>query len=391
MHDVGHSAFSHTSEEMYQECDDIKELIKKKGQFENKGAGEVLSYLIDNSDAFRQYFNSLKKECIRIKDIDIDDFAPLIISKPKCPPDIYMAEIISGSFDADKLDYFPRDGRAVGIELSIDIDRLLHCIEKVNYNSKEILVVNSGAYNALQQLLFARATLFASVYHHHKVRACDCMVKSCFRYYVENSQKFKQNKNLSEGLSLKSAADYLYITDYDFFAEANLFNKKDFENTIINDILYRRLIKRVLIISTSTIENFDNDEIAKAGYSEFYNLRSNQQELRKLSDEIWKNSKVTCSKWYVAIDILTEPSFGKAGNAFINRSKDISKPDIIHLSDVIPIKEWVQTYKQYYAQSFIFGPHDKNDRIKIANAAKEIFSERFKFTLNSYAMPADLY
>ena len=390
MHDVGHSAFSHTTEEIYQECEDIQELTKKGGEFEDKGAGEVLSYLIVTSEAFKDYFNSLKLNCDKIKDVEIMDFAPLIIGRPNQIDEKYKAEIISGSFDADKLDYFPRDGRAVGIELSIDIDRLLHCIEKEKFKGNDILVVNSGGYNALQQLLFARATLFASVYHHHKVRACDCMVKGCINYYLEENKCFKKTKTFPDGFSLKSAADYLYITDFDFFAEANLYSQGSFEHNIIHDILYRRLFKRVLVISTLTIEDINTNDTVKAGYSHFYNLRSNTKELKELTEEIWKKAKPDCSKWHVAIDILKEPNFKKAGTALINRSKISGRPDIVSLSEVIPIKEWVQTYKQYYAQSFIFGPQNKKDRIKIMKAAKEIFYERFGFKLNQYAIPIDL-
>jgi HD superfamily phosphohydrolase len=391
LHDIGHSAFSHTTEEIYQDCSDIKVLVSKGGEFEDKGAGEVLSYLIITSPTFIEFFSTLKNESEKLKNIEIEDFAKLIIGKSNnLNNQKYDSEIISGSFDADKLDYFPRDGRAVGIELSIDIDRLLHCIEISDYSDRKTLVVNSGGYNALQQLLFARATLFASVYHHHKVRACDCMVKSCINYFRENKIKFKRTKNFPDGFSLESAVDYLYITDFDFYAEANNYNQGTFEHEIIHDIFYRRLFKRVLVISTSTIKDFSTNKYAKAGYSAFYNLRSNRNKLNELIKDIWDNANVECSKWNVAIDIPKEPSFRKAGSALINRSKNPENPDIVSLSEVIPIEEWVKTYNQYYAQSYIFGPENIHERKELAKSAVSIFKERFGFELNEYAFPNDL-
>lgn len=43
LHDTGHSAFSHTTEEIYRSCKDIATLLNNGAEFEGKGAGEVLS------------------------------------------------------------------------------------------------------------------------------------------------------------------------------------------------------------------------------------------------------------------------------------------------------------------------------------------------------------
>lgn len=228
LHDSGHSAFSHTSEEVYSQCADIIDLLGPDGEFKGKGAGEVISYLIVTSKAFRKFYKRIKATQKELK-IDVDDFAPLIIGRAARLENQFEADIISGPFDADKLDYFPRDGRAAGIELALDIDRLHHCLELVkqrrmvgrssNGGKTNMLIVNRGGFTAIQQLLFARATLFSSVYHHHKVRACDCMVKGCFEHFRKRGISFKANKAF-EGVSLKSAAEFLFLTDADFFAEA---------------------------------------------------------------------------------------------------------------------------------------------------------------------------
>lgn len=390
MHDTGHSAFSHTTEELYQDCDDMLGLIGKSCEFEGKGAGEVLSHLITTSENFNVFFNKLKERHTLIKNISPKDFAGLILGWPRSADLQYEADIISGAFDADKLDYFPRDGRAVGIDLSIDIERLLRCIEiQQSEDKKKTLVVNRGGYNALQQLLFARATLFASVYHHHKVRACDSMVKSCFNYYIENNLSFKKTKVFPEGFKLLSAIDYLYITDFDFFSEADKYSQDEFNHEIIHNLLYRRLIKRVLTISTSTIKDYYTNEIAKAGYSEFYNERSNQKVLKELALEIYKRADISSSKWFITIDIPRKVSFDKAGKSLINKGSKES-PDIENLSSVIPVKEWVLTYDQYFVQSYIFGPEDMEDRKKISLAAIQLFKEKYEFELNQYSLPEEL-
>lgn len=394
MHDTGHSAFSHTTEEIYRWCEDIVPLLASDGDFAGKGAGEVMSYLIATSKAFRNFYAQVKKHSDFLK-VEVDDFAPLILSRPARAEKQFEAEIISGPFDADKLDYFPRDGRSAGIDLTLDIDRLLHCLDLVPFKRKfgkdagketHILVVNRGGFTAIQQLLFARATLFSSVYHHHKVRACDCMVKGCFQYFRESKKTFKANSVFS-GVSLQGAGDFLFITDADFFAEASSHEHGDPAHTSIHNLLYRRLLKRVLSISTQTIEQL-HEEKSKAGYAEFYNLRSNPQKLRKLSEQVLHEAGIECPKYDVWFDVPSRASFRKAGDAKINMGSRGKPPVLKSLSEFIPVEKWVETYDQYYAQSYLFGPPQRELRIKLARAAIEILGAEpynLKFLQNAVA------
>jgi HD superfamily phosphohydrolase len=394
MHDAGHSAFSHTSEEVYGECSDIAEMVETGGEFEDKGPGEVMSYLIATSDPFRRYFEEVKKSNSDLK-IEVDDFAPLILGRSSDQNKQFEADIISGAFDADKLDYFPRDGRAAGLELSVDIDRLLHCLEiseaeRFDGKRTSCMVVSRGGYNALQQLLFARATMFSTVYHHHTVRACDCMVKACFELFQNNEKPFKQNKVLTEGLSFNSAGDFLFITDNDFYSEPYNHNTLSEEHKLFHDLHYRRLFKRVLTVSSHTIDGLVASEEAKSYYGEFYNLRSQPDKLRSFAKEVWKAAKVECEPHRIWFDIPLKPSFDKAGKALINVASRDEQPKLEKLAKFIPVKEWVDTYRQYNAQSFLFGPPDKETRVKLARAARELIKTTFGFSLTKYAFPSDI-
>ena len=385
LHDSGHSAFSHTSEEVYNQCDDIVDMLGPGGKFEDKGAGEVISYLIVISKAFKRFYGAIKKKHPELK-IEVDDFAPLILNEPARPDKQFEADIISGPFDADKLDYFPRDGRAAGIELALDIDRLHHCLELVEQvrpigpyagTKTHILIANRGGFTAIQQLLFARATLFSSVYHHHKVRSCDCMVKGCFEYFRQNKLLFKKNRAFA-GVSLESAADYLFLTDINFFAEAYSHDSNTQQHKLIHNLLYRRLLKRVLTISTNTLESFEEDERTaeqKAGYGFFFNLRKNPTAMRNLAQEVLTRATVCCSPCEVWFDIPANPTFDRAGNALINLAPRGKPPILKSLSAFIPVEKWVETYHQYYAQSFLFGPSKKELRVRLARAAMDILRE----------------
>src|SRR3989338_458715 len=396
-HDLGHSAFSHTSEEVYEQCDDIQELIRPQGPYAGKGAGEVLSYLIITSTHFREYFERIKSQHDGLVE-EIDNVAPLILGRSNDTLYQFEADIISGPFDADKLDYFSRDGRAVGIELSLDIDRLLHCIELGTFPNTltkgevRSLVINRGGYNAIQQLLFARATLFATVYHHHKVRACDCMVKACFERFREGNIHFGGKRSeASQDRPLTSAADFLFLSDVDFFSEASHHDADSAEHCLIHNLLYRRLLKRVLIISSHTVQNFEEDDDQKAAYGAFYNLGADNIAQRDLARELHRVSGVNCLPSYVWFDFPRNPTFDKTGIARINvglRGK--SNPRYEKLGRFIPVKEWVDTYRQYYAQSLLFGPPDKSCRVKLGLAARKLLKERFKLVLTEYSLAEDI-
>ncbi len=287
LHDTGHSAFSHTTEEIFKYCGDLRQELSEGGEFAGKGAGEVLSYLIASSKAFRNFFAELRKRYPEELSFDVEDFAPLILSRAADPKKHYEADIISGPFDADKLDYFPRDSRAAGVRLSIDIDRLLHCIgladvTKTDGHVTSIMVVTRGGFNAIQQLLFARATLFSSVYHHHKVRACDCMIKAGFEAFRDAKMSFTKRV---DNLSMESAGDFLFLTDGDYFAQRSNCDEHSNQLKLIHGLLYRRLFRRILTISTHTIEGFDEEDDSKAAYREFFNLRNNPQAMRQFAAE----------------------------------------------------------------------------------------------------------
>ncbi len=332
----------------------------------------------------------------------MEDFAPLILNRAARQDKQFEADIISGPFDADKLDYFPRDGRAAGIELALDIDRLHHCLELVEQErtigphagkKTHILIANRGGFTAIQQLLFARATLFSSVYHHHKVRACDCMVKGCFEYFRQNGILFKANPAFP-GVSLESAAHYLFLTDLDFFAEANSHDQNSTQHKLIHNLLYRRLLKRVLTVSTNTIKTFDDERKTaeqKAGYDYFFNQRKNPLLMRKLAKEVLTSAGVDCSICEVWFDIPSSPTFKKAGDAQINQAPRGKPPNLKSLSAFIPVEKWVETYHQYYAQSFLFGPAKKETRVKLARAARAILEQPpYNLILSDLAIAEDI-
>jgi len=130
MHDAGHCFYSHLSETIYGNLRDFCELrqdIKKIYDIKPK-AHEILSLIIVNSDAFKQFFlESVNYPNKANLDYLCEDVGKIIIGvniEDSGNIESYQTAIINGSFDVDKLDYIKRDSYTAGLALDFDIERL---------------------------------------------------------------------------------------------------------------------------------------------------------------------------------------------------------------------------------------------------------------------------
>jgi len=112
LHDVGHGLCSHASEQIYEQLSDLKE-FKSKPAYVNNAPGEILSYLIVKSATFSNWFTETMPRCGA--DLDLEEVARLILGKHQDPDKYFLAQIISGSYDCDKLDYIARDSYYCGL------------------------------------------------------------------------------------------------------------------------------------------------------------------------------------------------------------------------------------------------------------------------------------
>jgi HD superfamily phosphohydrolase len=125
LHDIGHGPFSHTSEQFFASLPQMADYKARNNVLSDSGAGEVLSYLVVRSEPFRSFVGQLNEthglslSCDRVAGI---------ITGTLPDEQMYMSELIHGPFDADKLDYMPRDGMFSGLQMHVDIDRLYHSI-----------------------------------------------------------------------------------------------------------------------------------------------------------------------------------------------------------------------------------------------------------------------
>ena len=366
LHDVGHGPFSHLSEQVY--AAHFKE-IKKEPRFLGASPHEILSYLITTSERMQRFNTEIIKDKYGIE-IDLQLVGDIIVGFSVDKPDkVFMVEIINGAFDADKLDYMLRDSHSTGIPMSLDLSRLLYSLDVIKHEDRTRLSTDIGGVIALEQIVFNKMTLFTTIYHHHKVRATGCLLKSVFI----NNEEFQ------------SPTDYLKYTDDDIWS----FKSAAEKTVILQNLKKRKIPKRALVISARTIgmglENLRDimnlaegsieptNGIAGEDYIDAITTTIAERVLEKynldIRDQIW-------------IDIPNAPRFKEAITCVI-KNYSTTTP-YLTLSNVFPIDEWVKAFSQNKWNAFVFTMPEYCK--EVSEVSKMVFEELFNIKFNEYAL-----
>ena len=354
LHDTGHGPFSHLSESVYKNYIKFDQLIEDNKELVGGNPHEILSYFISTSD----YMANFNKEHIEknygIK-LDMQLIAEMIVgyidkNNPERRKMAFAVEIINGPFDADKLDYMARDSHATGLNLTLDIDRLLYTID---YTIKEDIVrlaIDIAGATSLEQIAINKMMLYSSIYHHQKVRASGCVVKSFIDKLIDK-----------EGY-----ASFIRSNDFDIYAELSRAN---------NTFLDRQLPHRLISLCKRTIDN-------KEKLAEIFQWNGDeQQELIDIIVNKCEECGIDIRQDELWIDIPSPPRFKEAPNTLIKLYKN--KSDCITLNDVFPSNEWAKAFSENKWQGFIF---TSNGCVKeISDIAKEILKNQYGIKINIFS------
>lgn len=143
LHDVGHIAFSHESEEI---------TSPTLGTHEELGSSLIRKGPV--ADAISENFSPKK-------------IASLAFGGG-------LGALIASDIGSDRMDYLLRDSHYTGVAYGvIDKDRIMHT---ARLHSRR-LAVEQGGLEAAESLLIARFMMFSTVYFHHAVRIATLMVQ----------------------------------------------------------------------------------------------------------------------------------------------------------------------------------------------------------------------
>ncbi|HKY34560.1 MAG TPA: HD domain-containing protein [Polyangiaceae bacterium] len=209
LHDCGHCLMSHVPELIIDDLPGVQELIRRmKTDYRTRSrpaASEAFAAVFIRSPAFQELLALPQVGADFIKDIDsaTRQIASLVVGGPALEGRAFLTLLMNGPFDADKLDYMPRDCLMAGVPCAVDVRRIIekvHCLDVPVTMLKEhgleehamwagaaedshvkILTLSSPGARALEELAITRGILFEKVYFHHKVRAAEAIARRALR------------------------------------------------------------------------------------------------------------------------------------------------------------------------------------------------------------------
>lgn len=352
LHDCGHALFSHASEEVYGSDDELAAYVDSD-DFEHCKPHEILSYLIITSDSFKTYFKEYVEKPYPVE-IDLDVVAKMIVGKSVDAKYAFLTEIINGPFDADKLEYISRDGYFSGIRLIVDLDRLFHILTVRDFpDGARRLVLRDST--PLEQVLFSKMSLFSTVYHHQKVKACDCMLKGIIESLHQSGEFFR------------SPVEYLTMAEQSLIAKCQESGGPELK--ICQQLMNRVIFKRALVISCETINNYQ--ETRQYKLTRLTESPSNLFKLReKITDRLNKKmASGNISVHEVWVDLPDLPSFRESQQSYV-----LVDDQLIMLEKLFPAKSWLSAYADRKWKGHVFGPADVQK--ELCEAATEVLSEK---------------
>ncbi len=144
LHDIGHAPFSHSAEDRFEAAIDHEQMTRR-----------LLS-----SDELSSCFDLLGDG------LTVTAVAELLSGRV-APERRFLAQIVSGELDVDKMDYLLRDSLYCGVRYGVyDLDRLIDTLLPVvdPKSGETSLGVEAGGVHAVEALILARYYMFTQVY-----------------------------------------------------------------------------------------------------------------------------------------------------------------------------------------------------------------------------------
>jgi putative nucleotidyltransferase with HDIG domain len=212
LHDIGHCAFSHTS-------DDV--LARFNRSHEDNSIRLILKTEI--SDILDRY------------GLNPREITDLIRGNGG------FGKIISSEIDIDKMDYLIRDSYYAGVAYGvIDLERIIYGMKLVNNE----LVIRKGSLEAVESLLISRNLMYQTVYRHHTKRIVEAMFRRALDKILDD-----------EGIDYEK---FIQMDDIDLIHR--LRNSRAYPRDMMKRIDQRKLFKIAFQEKISQIEeNFRND------------------------------------------------------------------------------------------------------------------------------------
>lgn len=342
LHDIGHGAFSH-----------VFESITKK-----KHEKYTIRIIDDNVCGVRGVLESVENDVLKK---NIVRWIKAIINKTF--PLLWVKDIISSQFDADRIDYLLRDAYMCGVRYSkFDSEWIFNNmqIEKIpTLDGQEGIVINAqkGVYS-LESFIISRFHMYEQVYFHKTTRGVESLTRNLLKRVVHLIESNQVNQisfldyNLKRVLLNKDdIKSYLAIDDvlmFYHFRKWAEFSKDAIVKKLAGSIIDRQLFKMVREVEGGELFSRDDLNIISKNFDE------DENEYYLLEDSYFDNP-------YKDNFLLGK---GEYENIWVSLGKDNSGKTIVH--DITQESEMIDILRNKVKKlNRLFVPKDKANLFKI--------------------------
>ena len=188
LHDVGHAPFSHSAEDRFEDGIDHEEMTRRL-----LGTPEV-------GALFARYGEG----------VTVAEVVDLLAGR--VPPERrFLAQIVSGELDVDKMDYLLRDSLYCGVRYGVyDLDRLVDTLTAITDPDTGAvgLGIEEGGVHAVEALILARYYMFTQVYFNVTGKALEHhlteWLRAAGRHWSADPEKFLAEDDHSTLAAMRS-------------------------------------------------------------------------------------------------------------------------------------------------------------------------------------------
>ncbi|MCZ7448134.1 HD domain-containing protein [Rhizobium rhizogenes] len=411
LHDVGHAAFSHVSEHAIDLLDALSSIPVEFGtvhRAEQRSLSEIFAYFVVQSPAMSRlmgvlldhdsdYIKLNNQRAANVKEV-IDKVSRAIVGRSIDDRLPLLHEVISGPFDADKLDYFVRDARNAGTPSLLDISRLVQKIalrelpatdlpgntgRDIKAQDRHVLVgIKWSGISVLDELHLSRVLLYAKIYRHPKVVAIEQMVRTALVMLAAATDvravlNLVYRHNDDELLSMTAPVLAVALSVDLATAAPAVVERINKASAILLDLRTRRLTAKVFQLQrTYPGGNQNQDEDQKHGLIEFREVIEQPQErevfrirliaeVEKILDALGEPKR---SRVDLEGSIMLHPIGKTPGGTQIGRAYLITKTGSpIEFKDYLVNRTaWADSYLSDQPAGYAFADPDIADAVFVA-------------------------